>query len=105
MEAIKLFDAEWNLMGFIWSHEPVTASQAAAFALQNFGWKKNTTYTVIKRLIDKGVLRREEPGFSIVPQMAKADVQRAEVMSLLDRRFAGDINALLETLREAGRLT
>lgn len=43
MEATKLFDAEWNLMCFVWANQPSTASQAAAYALKAFNWKKNTT--------------------------------------------------------------
>ena len=55
MEATKLFDAEWNLMCFVWANQPSTASQAAAYALKAFNWKKNTTYTVIKRLVEKKI--------------------------------------------------
>ena len=58
-------------MCFIWENHPTTASQAAAFALKEFQWKKNTTYTVIKRLIQKEFLQRQEPGFFIIPLVEK----------------------------------
>ncbi|HIY11402.1 MAG TPA: BlaI/MecI/CopY family transcriptional regulator [Candidatus Anaerofilum excrementigallinarum] len=102
MEATKLFDAEWNLMCFVWANQPSTASQAAAYALKAFNWKKNTTYTVIKRLVEKKILRRDEPGFVITPLVQKDEVQRAEATWVLNNRFDGDVNALRETLRAAG---
>ncbi len=101
-ETMKLFDAEWNLMCFIWENQPTTASKAAAYALENFSWKKNTTYTVIKRLVDKKILRRDEPGFFIVPLVEKKDVQKYAAESLLQKRFDGNIEALRSSLKEAG---
>lgn len=100
----KLFDAEWNLMCFIWDNQPVTASQAAAFALAEFDWKKNTTYTVIKRLVEKQILRREEPGFVITPLITREEAQEAELVSVLERRFGNDTQALLDCLKAAGKL-
>lgn len=102
MNAIKLFDAEWNLMCFIWEHQPATARQTAAYALEAFGWKKNTTYTVLKRLAEKKVLRREDPGFFVVPLMQKQQVQQAEAVALLEKRFGGDMQALSLALQQAG---
>ena len=102
METTKLFDAEWNLMCFVWANQRTSASQAAAFALQELGWKKNTTYTVIKRLIEKKVLRRDEPGFEIVPLVSKEQVQQAELQWVLNKRFGGEKAALLATLDQLG---
>lgn len=101
-ETMKLFDAEWNLMCFIWDNQPTTASKAAAYALEKFNWKKNTTYTVIKRLVDKKVLRRDEPGFFIVPLVEKKEVQKSAALSLLEKRFDGNIENLRNTLKDAG---
>ncbi len=101
-ETIKLFDAEWNLMCFIWGNQPTTASKAAAYALEKFNWKKNTTYTVIKRLVDKKILRRDEPGFFVVPLVEKKEVQQAAAVSLLTKRFDGDMESLCSTLKDVG---
>ncbi len=102
MDTIRLFDAEWNLMCFVWEQQPITASATAAYALQHFGWKKNTTYTVIKRLVEKKVLRRDEPGFFIVPLVQKHQVQQAEASALLEKRFDNNIDLLRSTLQECG---
>ena len=89
-------------MCFVWAHQPTTASQAAAFALQELGWKKNTTYTVIKRLIEKKVLRRGEPGFEIVPLVSKEQVQQAELQWVLDKRFESEKTSLVAMLDRLG---
>ena len=67
METVKLFDAEWNLMEIVWETAPATASRITGIAGQRFGWAKNTTYTVLKRLIGKGVLERSGTDFTVTP--------------------------------------
>ena len=100
MQEKKLFDAEWNLMCFIWENHPTTASQAAAFALKELQWKKNTTYTVIKRLIQKEFLQRQEPGFFIIPLVEKQQMQQQAMSSLLEKRFDGNVQDFLNTLSQ-----
>ena len=89
----KLFDAELRLMEVIWEREPIAAKDISLAALERFGWNKNTTYTVIKRLIEKGVLKREEPNFVCVSKVKKGDVQRAETSSLIEKLFGGSKKA------------
>lgn len=62
MESVKLYDSEWKLMEILWEGEPVSARDLAVLAAERIGWNKNTTYTIIKKLVEKGVIRREEPG-------------------------------------------
>ena len=54
-----------------------------------FHWKKNTTYTVIKRLTLRGALERQEPGFIVTPLVTKQQVQQSELENLCNRIFAG----------------
>ena len=89
----KLFDAELKLMEIIWECEPVSAKEISAAAARAFGWNKNTTYTVIKRLIEKKALRRDEPGF-ICTSLIKIDqVQKAETKTLIEKLFGGSKKA------------
>ena len=62
MNCVKISEAEYPLMEYIWEHAPISASALAAYSLDAFHWKKNTTYTVIKRLTLRGALERQEPG-------------------------------------------
>ena len=57
----KLFDSELKVMELIWAHEPISAKELSVLADQEFGWNKNTTYTVIKKIEAKGYIRRNEP--------------------------------------------
>ena len=76
----KLFDAELRLMDVIWEHEPISAKEISLLATEQFAWNKNTTYTVIKRLIEKEVLKRDE-------------VQKAETNTLIEKLFGGSKKA------------
>jgi len=89
----KLFDAELRLMEVIWEREPVSAKELSLMAAERFGWNKNTTYTVIKRLIEKDVLRREEPGFICSSRVGKDTVRKAETNTLIDKLFGGSKKA------------
>ena len=102
VETNKLFEAEWNLMDIVWENAPVTASRVSAIAGQRFGWAKNTTYTVLKRLIAKGVIQRGGNDFTVTPLVSRQQIRRGEACALLDKRFQGDAAGLLETLLEAG---
>jgi len=89
----KLFDAELRVMDIVWEQSPISAKRVSLIAAEKYGWNKNTTYTVIKRLIEKGALRREEPGFICAPVLDKADIQKAETKTLIERLFGGSKKA------------
>ena len=77
MNCVKISEAEYPLMEYIWEHAPISASALAAYSLDAFHWKKNTTYTVIKRLTLRGALERQEPGFIVTPLVTKQQVQQS----------------------------
>ena len=89
----KLFDAELRLMEIVWELEPISAKEISLIAARKFGWNKNTTYTVIKRLIEKEVLRRDEPGFICASLISRDEVQKRETKTLIDKLFGGSKKA------------
>jgi predicted transcriptional regulator len=89
----KLFDAELRLMEIIWEHEPISAKEISLLAAEKFDWNKNTTYTVIKRLIEKEILNRDEPGFICSSIVRKDEVQKAETNTLIEKLFGGSKKA------------
>jgi predicted transcriptional regulator len=95
-----LFDSEQKLMELLWENEPVSAKELSRLAADRIGWNKNTTYTVIKKLVDKGVIRREEPGFVCHAVARREDVLRAETDSFVGRFFGGSKKALFSALLE-----
>lgn len=102
---MKVYDSEIRLMELLWQHEPVSAKELSRIAEQEIGWNKNTTYTVIKKLIDKQYIRREEPGFLCTSLIKKADVQKSEAKGLVEKLFAGSRKALFSALLEDEALT
>lgn len=97
---IKLFDSELKLMELLWESEPVSAKELALNAAAQIGWNKNTTYTIIKKLIDKQAVSREEPGFLCRSLVCREEVQRAETNSLIGRVFGGSKKLLFSALLE-----
>ena len=102
---MKIFDSEIKLMEIIWQNEPVSAKAVSLMAGKEIGWNKNTTYTVLKKLIDKGYVRRDEPGFVCSSLITRSEIQKNETRGLLDRFFAGSRKALFSALLEDEELS
>lgn len=85
----KLFDSELKVMEPLWADGPQPAGALAKRLGESVGWNRNTTYTVIKKLIDKGAVARSDPGFVCAPLISREEVQRAETDSLITRLFGG----------------
>ena len=94
---MKLFDSELRLMELVWAHEPVAAKQVAQLAAEHFGWNKNTTYTVLKKLAAKGAISRSDPGFVCTSLVTKASVQQDMTDSLIDQLYHGSKQAFSAT--------
>lgn len=97
---IKLFDSELKLMDILWENEPVSAKELSILAAERIGWNKNTTYTVLKKLVNKNVIQRSEPGFICTSLIKKDDVRKAETESLIQRLYNGSKKALFSALLE-----
>ena len=102
---MKLFDSEWKLMEVVWANEPVSAKQLSILASQQIGWNKNTTYTIIKKLIEKDVIARSEPNFMCTSLLKKEDAVKAETSSLIERAFAGSRKAFFAAFLESEELS
>lgn len=94
MGEIRLHDGELNVMELLWSNKMLAAKDIAKIIKEYVGWEKNTTYTVIKRLIDKGAIERQEPGFMCRAIVSKQTIQNNEIKSLLDRFFSGSFSTM-----------
>ena len=105
MEPIKLFDSELRLMEMVWELAPVSAKKLSVHALNRIGWNKNTTYTILKKLVDKKAVIREEPGFLCTPAVLREQVQEMETDTLIRKLFQGSRKAFLSTFLQEGKLT
>ncbi len=93
MDPIKLFDSELKIMDILWREGKTTAKRISQIASVEIGWKKNTTYTVIKKLIDKNAVCREEPGFVCSTLISRDEVQKEETGRLIDKLWGGSKKA------------
>ena len=101
----KLFDSELKVMEPLWEDGPQTAGALAKRLAQSVGWNRNTTYTVIKKLIDKGVVARSDPGFLCTALVSRQEVQRTETDSLISRLFGGSKTQFLSAFLSEKDLT
>ena len=95
---IKLFDSELKLMELVWEAEPQSAKQLGLTANERFGWNKNTTYTVLKKLVEKNAVSRSEPGFMCASLVGREDIRRAETETLIKKLYGGSKKALFSSL-------
>ncbi len=102
---IKLSDGELKLMELLWSREPVSAKQLSLWAAEQYGWNKNTTYTVIKKLVDKNVILRTEPNFMCTALVNKEEVRKSETETLISKLYNGSRHALFSSLLEDDSLS
>ena len=93
MEIPKIHEGEYRFCLILWEHEPVTAVELVKLCQEQLGWKRTTTYTVIKRLGEKGVLRSES---GIVTSLVSKDaVQACEIDELVEKKFGGSLPAFV----------
>lgn len=92
---IKIFDSELKVMEALWKAGNLTAGQLAKILQDQTGWNRNTTYTVIKKLIDKGAIERLEPNFTCRALITKEQVRHNEASSLIGKLFDGSAELFL----------
>lgn len=95
---IKLFDSELKVMDVLWRQGDCTAKYISDVLKEETGWNMNTTYTLIKRCINKGAIERSEPNFMCHALIAKESVQEQETNELIDKVFDGSVNKLFASL-------
>ncbi len=101
MKEIRLHEGELNIMELLWSNKNLAAKDIAKIIKEYIGWEKNTTYTVIKRLIEKGAVVREDPGFICKAAISKRTAQITETKVLLNKFYNGSLcNFLSEYVKQ-----
>jgi len=94
----KLVDSELKVMEVIWREGELPAKSISQILNAEIGWNKNTTYTIIKRCIEKNAIERREPNFICSPLVNKEQVQEFEVDSLVNKLFGGSVGSLFASL-------
>ena len=103
MDTPKVFESEYRFCLILWEHEPVRSSELVSICREQLGWKPTTTYTVIKRLSERGVLVNEN---SVVRALVtKDDVQAAEIDELVEKKFGGSLPAFIAAFAKNRRFS
>lgn len=95
---VKLFDSELKVMDVLWREGDSTAKHISDVLKEEVGWNMNTTYTLIKRCIKKGAIRRLEPNFMCHALIPKEEVQEAETNELINKIYDGSADKLFAAL-------
>ena len=99
---MKLFDSERKVMEVLWREGEMPAGQIVKILKEETGWNRNTTYTVIKKCVDKGAIKRQEPGFVCSPLISRQEVQDYETEELIDKMFDGSKEKFFAASSEDG---
>ena len=103
METPKVFESEYRFCLILWEHEPIKSSELVNLCREQLGWKPTTTYTVIKRLSERGVLKNENTIVSTL--VTKEQVQQAEMEEMMERTFEGSMPAFIAAFGNSKKLT
>ena len=93
METPKIFESEYHFCLIMWEREPVTTVELVKLCQERLGWKRTTTYTVIKRLGDRGVLKNEDG--LVTSLVSKEEAQAREIDELVEEKFQGSLPAFV----------
>lgn len=93
MDTPKVFESEYRFCLILWEHEPVKSSELVTLCKEQLGWKPTTTYTVIKRLSERGVLKNEKT--VVTSLVSKDEVQAAEINEMVEKTFEGSLPAFV----------
>lgn len=103
METPKIFESEYQFCLILWENEPVKSMELVRLCQEKLGWKKATTYTVIKRLAERGVLKNEDA--MVTSLVSREEVQTAEVNDLVEKTFGGSLPAFIAAFGRRQKLS
>jgi len=103
MDTPKVYESEYRFCLILWDNEPVRSKELVQLCQQQLGWKPTTTYTVIKRLSERGVLVNEN---TVVRSLVSKDqVQAAQIDELVEKTFEGSLPAFVAAFSQRKKLT
>ncbi len=103
MPTPKIFESEYQFCLILWEHEPVKSTELVRLCRERLQWKSSTTYTVIKRLSERGVLKNENT--IVTSLVSREQVQAAEIDEFLEKRFDGSLPAFMAAFTRQQQLS
>lgn len=103
MEIPKIFESEYRFCLILWEHEPIKSTELVKLCKEQLGWKSTTTYTVIKRLSERGVVKNENT--IVTSLVSKEEVQASELNEMVEKTFEGSLPAFVAAFTRHGKIT
>ena len=103
MDTPKVFESEYRFCLIMWENEPISCADIAKLCKEKLGWSRTTTYTVIKRLCERGVLSSE--GSIVRSLVSKEDIQAAEMDEMMEKTFEGSVPAFIAAFAKREKLS
>lgn len=103
METPKIFESEYRFCLILWENEPIKSSELVNLCRKQLGWKPTTTYTVIKRLSERGVLKNENT--VVTSLISKDEAQAAEINEMVEKTFEGSLPAFIAAFTRHQKLS
>ncbi len=92
-ETPKVFESEYRFCLILWENQPIASGELVKLCREKLGWKPTTTYTVIKRLSERGIVKNENT--IVTALVSKEDVQEAEIDELMEKKFENSLPSFL----------
>lgn len=103
MNTPKIFESEYRFCLILWENEPIKSSELARLCHERLGWSRTTTYTVIKRLSERGVVKNEKT--IVTSLVSKDEIQAAEIDEMVERTFEGSVPAFIAAFTKRKNLS
>ena len=103
MNVPKIHESEYRFCLILWEHEPIAATELVKLCQAQLGWKRTTTYTVIKRLGERGVLKNENG--CVTSLVSKDEAQAGEIDELVEKKFEGSLPAFIAAFTKRQNLS
>ncbi len=103
MESPQIFESEYRFCLLLWEHEPVNSTKLVALCKEHLGWSKATTYTVIRRLSERGVIQNKNTIVSSL--ISKEEAQRSRFEEMMEQTFEGSMPAFIAAFSKSRKLT
>ena len=103
METPKIFEKEYKFCLILWEHEPIRSGDLAKVCEEQLGWKTTTTYTVIKRLSDRGVVKNEN--MIVTSLVSREEAQASEIDEFVEEKFEGSLPAFFAAFTKRQKIS
>ena len=103
METPKIFESEYRFCLILWDNEPISSGKLVDLCKEGLGWSKATTYTVIRRLSERGVLKNENT--IVTSLISKAEAQKSRLEEMMEETFEGSVPAFIAAFSKTKKLT